>query len=282
MSLHVLMGTVLNFGIFRPIFVPASGFPRKLNTTNRLLGSVVMLCSQPETYFASGGKAMPAETIRWYSLVFGLVVTCIWPSWTLAQSLEIITPTETSFEVSEADTRVGLSQDGCAVGHEAACDLVYQRSEYVWTQSHKHGDQVTYSWEMMVPSDFQYNTSGGYLRTARLHYGSGKTLFSFFLDMETGSTFGTKACFGPEEFGRWHAIEVRVAWDSTKKKSLKDSTPGELLVLCDGAEVYSQSGRPNISADEEVWFALGLHGALKLADGDKTEVLFRNVSIEKH
>ena len=224
---------------------------------------------------------MPAKTTRWKSSAFGLVVACIWPSWTLAQNFEIITPTETSFEVSEAEIRVGLSQDGCAVGHEAACDLLYQRSEYVSTQSHKHGDRVTYSWEMMVPSDFKYNTSGGYLRTARLVYGSGKSLLSFNLDMETGYSLNTKTCFGPEGFGEWHAIEVRVAWDSTKKKTLKDKTPGDLVVLCDGVELHSQSGRPNISADEEVWFALGLHGALNLADGDKAEVHFRNISIEK-
>ena len=225
---------------------------------------------------------MTTELKRWKSSTLGLIVACTWPTWALAENFEIITPIETSFEVAEAEIRVELNQNGCAVGHEAACDLVYQRSEYVSTQSHKHGDTVTYSWEMKVPSDFIYNTSGGYLRTGRLLYGSGKSLYSFFLDMDTGYTINTKACFGPEGFGKWHTVEVRVAWDSTKKKNLKDKTPGEFIVLCDGVEVFSRSGRPNIiNTEEEVWFVLGLHGALQLADGDNAKVLFRNISIEK-
>lgn len=250
-----------------------------LGATNGIPGSLVLFCSQQETFFASGGTDMPTNLKRWKSSALGLIAAFTWPTWALAESFEFIAPTETSIEVTEVGVRVELNQNGCAVGHEAACDEAYQRSEYVSTQSHKHGDRVTYSWEVMVPSDFSF--SRGYLRSGRLLYGSGKPIFSFFLDTESGYTVNTRACFGPEGFGEWHAVEVRVAWDSTKKKSFTDRTPGDLLVLCNGVEVYSQSGRPNIiSAEEEVWFALGLHGALKLADGDNAKVLFRNISIE--
>lgn len=209
-----------------------------------------------------------------------LLAALIFPSWALAGDFEVFAPTEFSFEVTEAGISAELSQNGCSSGYEAACNVVLQRSEYVSTHSNKHGDKVIYSWEMLVPQGFTYNASGGYLRAGRLLDGSGESLFSFILDSEAGYTVSRKACFGPEGFGKWHAIEVKVVWDSTKRKNLKDKTPGDIRVICDGSEVLSRSGRPNIIADEEVWFALGLAGSLKLADGDNTEVLFRNVSIE--
>ena len=71
-----------------------------------------------------------------------------------------------------------------------------------------------------------------------------------------------------------------VVWASTHTQDIKDKTPGELRVICDGAEVLLRSGRPNISAEQEAWFALGLAGSLELADGDNAKVLFRNISIE--
>ena len=100
------------------------------------------------------------------------------------------------------------------------------------------------------------------------------------MDGKIGYDIGRNVCFGPDDFGTWHSIEVRVVWDSTKKKGLKDKTPGEIHVQCDGTEVLTRSGRPNIDTDDEIRIALGLVGPVKLADGDIVAVSFRNLKIE--
>lgn len=213
--------------------------------------------------------------------IVGLLFATTIPSALLAEDFEIIKPTESSFEVTETEIRVELSQNGCAVGYEAACSKdFFQRSEYVSTHSHKHGDRVIYSWEMFVPEDFSYNAIGHFLRAVRFLDGAGQSIFNFHLNTEFGYTVGQNTCIGLEGFGEWHLVQVHANWDSTKKKNIKDRTPGEIRVECDGVEVLSRSGRPNIGVEEEVWLALGLIGSTPLADGDNTKVLFRNVSIE--
>jgi hypothetical protein len=139
---------------------------------------------------------------------------------------------------------------------------------------------VIYSWEILIPKGFIYNASGAYLRAVRFLIGKEDSIFNFLLDGKIGYDVGRKVCFSPEGFGKWHAIQVHVVWDSTKKKGLRDKTPGELRVLCDGTEVLSHSGRPNIGDKDEVRIALGLAGSSKLADGDRTAVSFRNIKIE--
>ena len=202
------------------------------------------------------------------------------PAISQEENFETVSSGETSLKVVGGEIRAHLNPNGCAAGFEAACSPVLQRSEYISTKSHKHGDRVIYSWEILVPKDFTYNASGAYLRAVRFLIGTEESIFNFLLDGKIGYDVGRKVCFGPEGFGKWHAIQVRVVWDSTKKKGLRDKTPGELRVLCDGIEVLSYSGRPNIGDKDEVRIALGLAGSLKLADGDSTTVSFRNIKIE--
>ena len=196
------------------------------------------------------------------------------------QKFEAVTSSETSLKVAGEEFRARLNQNGCAPGFEAACSAVLQRSEYISTISHRSGDSVIYSWEIKVPKDFRYAAPGAYLRAARFLIGHEDSIFNFLLDSHIGYDAGRNVCFGPDGFGEWHSIQVRVVWDSTKKKSLKDKTPGELRVLCDGDEILSSSGRPNIGENDEVRIALGLAGAVKLSAGDNAAVSFRNVSIE--
>jgi len=202
------------------------------------------------------------------------------PAISQEENFETVSSSEASLKVVGGEIQAYLNPTGCAAGFEAACSPVLQRSEYIATKPHRHGDRVIYSWEILVPKDFTYNASGAYLRAARFLIGKEDTIFNFLLDGKIGYDVGRKVCFGPEGFGKWHAIRVRVVWDSTKKKGIKDKTPGELRVFCDGIEVLSHSGRPNIGDKDEVRLALGLAGSSKLADGDSTAVSFRNVKIE--
>ena len=202
------------------------------------------------------------------------------PAISQEENFETISSSEASLKVVGGEIHAYLNPTGCAAGFEAACSPVLQRSEYILTKPRKHGDRVIYSWEILVPKDFTYNASGAYLRAVRFLIGKEDSIFNFLLDGKIGYNVGRKVCFGPEGFGKWHAIQVRVVWDSTKKKGLRDKTPGELRVFCDGTEVLSHSGRPNVGDKDEVRIALGLAGSSKLADGDRTAVSFRNIKIE--
>jgi hypothetical protein len=208
-------------------------------------------------------------------LAVAMVTAQLSPAIGQEETFETVSSSEASLKVVEGEIRAQLSPNGCAAAFEEACSSVLQRSEYVSTTLHKHSDRVIYSWEIMVPKDFTYNASGGYLRAARFLVGKERSIFNFLLDRKIGYDVGRKVCFGPEGFGKWHAIQVRVVWDSTKKKTLSEKTPGELQVLCDGVEVLSHSGRPNIADGDEVRIALGLAGSLILAEDDSTTVVFR-------
>jgi hypothetical protein len=226
---------------------------------------------------------MPVKTKSWKSSGLGFFLALTGPTLALAEDFEVITPTKSSLEVIENEIRVELSHYGCSDGHEIACKNtnMTQRSEYVSTHSYRHGDRVNYSFEIYVDPDFTYNALGKYLRAVRFLNSSDHSIFNFTLGTESGYTANLKTCFGLEGFGEWHLVEVHVNWDSTRKKNIKHKTPGELRVICDGVEVLSRSGRPNIGVEEEVRLALGMYGALDLADGDNVKIRIRNVKAEK-
>ena len=129
-----------------------------------------------------------------------------------------------------------------------------------------------------MPKDLTINASDIHLYAGRFLSGD-KPALQFFVGHDYGYEISRKTCFGPEDFGEWHQVEVRVMWDSTKKKGLKDKTPGEIHVICDGQEIYSKMGRPNIKPHDTINLALGLEGALKLADGDNVSVSYRNIEV---
>jgi hypothetical protein len=209
-----------------------------------------------------------------------MLVACISPVVSQEKSFETISPSETSLKVEAGEIQVYLDPKGCTPGFEAACSPVLQRSEYISTTSHKHGDRVTYSWEILVPKSFTYKATSAYLRAGRFVIGDQESIFNFLLDGEIGYEVDRNVCFGPEGFGKWHAIEVRVVWDATQKKTLSEKTPGKLRVVCDGVEVLSHAGRPTIGAKDEVRIALGLAGSASSANDDRTHVSIRNIKIE--
>ena len=196
----------------------------------------------------------------------------------LASDFQIIGPNETAMNIQDGVVTVRLSNDGCAAGFESACTSTRQRAEYQLTRDHKHGDRIAYRWQVNVPKDLTINASDVHLYAGRFLSGDKPTL-QFFVGHDYGYEISRKTCFGPEGFGEWHQVEVHIMWDSTKKKGLKDKTPGEIHVSCDGKEVYSKTGRPNIKPDDTINLALGLEGALKLADGDNVSVSYRNIEV---
>ena len=191
---------------------------------------------------------------------------------------EIIAPNQGALIANGKEIRAQLSKSGCASGFEAACSPTRQRSEYLPHQSHQHGDRVVYRWEVMIPKSLKYN--GGHLYSTRFLDDDNRMIFQFLIGEEYGYEIDRKPCFGPEGFGSWHKVEFRVVWDSTKKKKLSDKTPGEIHVSCDGNEIISSTGRPNIAEGGTVRLALGVEGALDLADGDNVEVNYRNLQID--
>ncbi len=196
-----------------------------------------------------------------------------------AGEFEIIGPNETALEVLDGLITARLSSDGCATGFESACSTTRQRIEYQSSSGHGHGNKVAYRWEIKVAKGMTFNAIDKHLYATRLVNGDGKSVMQFYLGNDYGYEVNRKTCFGPEEFGQWHVVEVRVKWDSTKKKSLGDKTPGEVHITCDGEEIYSKSGRPNIKVGDEIKLALGLEGTLKPAEGDAVSVSFRNIEI---
>ena len=196
-----------------------------------------------------------------------------------ANEFNIVSPSETALTASDGLVTAQLSGEGCATGFEDACSATRQRVEYVSSSAHGHGERIAYKWEINVAENLTFNAIDKHLYATRFVTGDAKTVMQFYLGNDYGYEVNRKTCFGPEEFGKWHQIEVRVMWDATKRKGLKDKTPGEIQILCNGDEIFSKAGRPNIKASDEVSLALGLEGALKLADGDNVSVSFRNIEI---
>ena len=196
-----------------------------------------------------------------------------------AADFNVVVPNPSTFEMNEDGFTARLSDEGCADGFETACTATRQRVEYQSATPHGHGDRVSYSWEVMVDEGLTYNAADKHMYATRFLTADEKTVMQFYLGNDYGYEVNRKTCFGPEAFGKWHQVEVRFVWDSTKKKGLKDKTPGEIHVICDGNEIFSKAGRPNIKAGDVVHLALGLEGALKLAEGDKVSVAFRNIQI---
>ncbi|MDD9923110.1 MAG: hypothetical protein OXQ92_12660 [Boseongicola sp.] len=195
------------------------------------------------------------------------------------QDFSVIEPSPGYLKVTSGEIIARLRLGACEPGYEDACaqGAQLQRSEYLPSASHSHGETVTYRWEIFVPNDFVYETLSGDLRAGRFYNDSGEAILSFLLDGTSGLTVNRKTCFGPEGFGQWHQVEVKAVWDSTKKKGLKDKTPGAISISCDGVEVHSSSGRPTVGEGKSVWLALGLRGAMRLADGDNATAHFRNL-----
>lgn len=196
-----------------------------------------------------------------------------------AEEFSVIAPNETALSVADGLVTARLSAEGCAAGFEAACSETRQRIEYQSVTAHGHGDRVAYRWEINVAETLSFNATDSHLYATRFVTPDGKDVIKFYVGSDYGYEVNRKTCFGPETFGQWHQVEVRVAWDSTKKKNLKDKTPGEVQILCDGAEVFSAAGRPNIKPEDTIHLALGLEGALQLADGDDVSVSFRNIEV---
>jgi hypothetical protein len=209
-----------------------------------------------------------------------IIATNFSPTVSQAESFETISMSESSLKVKAGEIQAYLDPKGCVPGFEAACSPVIQRSEYVSTTAHRHGDRVIYSWQILVPKSFTYKSTGAYLRAGRFLVGGQESIFNFLLDRETGYDADRKICFGPEGFGKWHNIEVRVVWDATRKKTLSEKTPGELRVVCDGVEVLSHSGRPTLGAEDKVRIALGLAGSAQSANAMNTHISIRNIKIE--
>ncbi len=71
-----------------------------------------------------------------------------------------------------------------------------------------------------------------------------------------------------------------MAWDAITRKWLNDKIAGETQIICNDKGGWVRSGKPNILPNDDVRLALGLEGALKLAEGDDVPVSFRNIEID--
>ena len=199
----------------------------------------------------------------------------------LADEFFPVSPGASAFELVDGSIRAALINSGCEEGFEAACTTVEQRSEYVDNTVNRSGDRVLYKWDIMVPAEFA-DTPYASLRATRFLVGENKPILYFILDVEYGYEIARKTCFGPDGYGEWHNVEMLVVWDATRKKKLSDKTPAEIHVKCDGAEVFSRKGRPNINDGDEVRIAFGLTAPISLPESGDFQVHYRNIVIERN
>lgn len=158
------------------------------------------------------------------------------------------------------------------------CDRRRQRSEMAMTRFAREGDQLIYLWEIFVPRDFESNATNDHLIVGQIHNGRGPTS-TFSLSNEAGYFINGHNCFGPEEFGSWQSIAVRVRWSSKPKRTLRDITPGIFEVWCNNERIWSLSGRPNIRPGDRHNFKYGLYHAKDFPESDNVTVRFRNVRV---
>lgn len=197
-----------------------------------------------------------------------------------AADFDLVSPRAITPVVEDRGVLTFELRDGdCISPANTACDKAFQRMEFVSRDAHRHGDRVRYRWEVFVPEDFAYESPAGHLKAGRLFHEDGSTIY-FLLDPKNGYDIDRATCFGPDAFGTWHTIEISVLFDSTRKRSIKDRTPGEIHVTCDGVEVLKREGRPNIPEGAAVHLGIGLHGGRNLGDADNVRVQYRNVAIE--
>lgn len=159
------------------------------------------------------------------------------------------------------------------------CGRQRNRIEYFETSTARAGDRRLYEWEILIPEDFSYNGFSSQLIAGQLH--TGADIQSAFLLDNDGYTFRTRDCISAEDFGSWHNVSVRIQYDSTPRKSLKDKTPGVFVVECDGEVLVDASGRPNLAKGGEIHFRYGLFGAMNFPETDNVSVSFRNVRISE-
>lgn len=157
------------------------------------------------------------------------------------------------------------------------CGRQRNRIEYYESAKARAGDRRLYEWEIFIPEDFSYNGLSSQLIAGQFH--TGTDIQSAFLLDNDGYTFRTRDCISAEDFGKWHSVSVRIQYDSTPRKSLKDKTPGIFVVECDGEVLLDSTGRPNLAEGGEIHFRYGLFGAMNFPDTDNVSVTFRNVRI---
>ncbi|KIN69836.1 Polysacc lyase domain containing protein [Sulfitobacter noctilucicola] len=167
-----------------------------------------------------------------------------------------------------------------AIGLTNDCSRNRQRSEMKTTKKVRHGARRIYSWDILVPTDFRSTASDDHLIVGQFHSGFAPSS-TFSLSQDTGYFVNGRTCFGPEEFGEWHSVVVRVFWHSQRKKNLKDKTPSVFEVWCDGELIWDRSGRPNIAKGDGVSFKYGLYHAMDFPEGDNVTVQFKNVTVTK-
>lgn len=159
------------------------------------------------------------------------------------------------------------------------CGRGRNRVEFYETNMASAGDRRLYKWDIFIPKDFSYTAFGARLTAVQFETGT-DMLYGFELNND-GLTFRTRECIPAEKFGEWHSISVRVQYDSTPRRSLKDKTPGVFVIECDNEVVIDSTGRPNLSEGGEVQFRYGLFGAINIPETDNVSVSYRNVQISE-
>ncbi|MCR9148875.1 MAG: polysaccharide lyase [Rhodobacteraceae bacterium] len=157
------------------------------------------------------------------------------------------------------------------------CARRRNRIEYREITAARAGDRRLYEWEILIPDDFGYSGTGTRLIAGQFHTGTDMQS-GFHLDNE-GYTFRGRNCVSAEDFGDWHSISVQIHYDSTPRQSLRDQTPGVLVVECDGEVILDAAGRPNLAEGGEIHFRFGLFGAMEFPETDNVSVSFRNVRV---
>ena len=118
---------------------------------------------------------VPRFCLRALAFLASMFVLCM-TYHALAQSFRVVEPSDGFLSAADGEVTARLRHGACEPGYEEACatNAQLQRSEYLPALSHAHGYTVEYSWGILVPEDFVYQTVSSDLRAGRLYNNSVK------------------------------------------------------------------------------------------------------------
>ena len=119
--------------------------------------------------------------------------------------------------------------------------------------------QIVYEWSLFVPKTFNFKKHN--LMVGQLGIGTSLTE-GFRLNSEEGYTYSTTVCFGPEKFGQWNnmRLKLRLSDEELNFQQRKNKEgKGIFEIWCNDKLVYESNGRSNAPKNSYAKFKMGLY-----------------------
>ena len=144
--------------------------------------------------------------------------------------------------------------------------------------------QIIYEWSLFVPKDFNFKKHN--LMVGQLHVGKSMTE-GFRLNSEEGYSYSNAICFGPQDFGQWNNIKIKLRlsdeelnFHQRKNKQGK----GIFEIWCNDKLIYESNGRSNALKNSFTKFQIGLY-LYRYSESSKPtqdiEIKVRNLTVRR-